>query len=350
MPRFRTLVALTVATAAISAAPASGAIVTVGSPMTGNYTSLEIGTSFAVLNTSVPGNNVSPVTGAVVGWNIQGASGGPFTLRVIKKINSTEYLGGGHSAPVSPLTTAFQHFSAAVPINAGDMVAFDHANPSDKIGAGTPLLAGNKLSYFTAPLAEGAIGTAQTGLSAEAAFNAEVQPAPTVTALGTTSGPTGGGTSVLIAGTDLENTTGVSFGGVPASFGQVTEGSVVATSPSTGSAGAVAVTVTTLAGSATAGQAFTYQASSSSPPAGPPAPSSPSPPPPPKVVCKVPNLVGLTVKSAKAKLITAHCKLGKVTKKAGPKGKVGKVVKQGSKPNASLANGAAVPVTVGKSS
>ncbi|MBS1890952.1 MAG: IPT/TIG domain-containing protein [Actinobacteria bacterium] len=349
MHRFRVLAGLTFAFAVLTVAPAGAAIVTVGSPMTGNYSSLEIGLSFAVFNTHVPGNNVSPVNGAVVGWNIEGASGGPFTLRVIRPVNATEYVGGGHSAPASPLTTAFQHFSADVPIKAGEMVAFDHANPSDHIGIGSPLLSTNKLGFFNPALAEGATGTATSTTSVEAAFNAEVQPEPTVTGLGTSGGPTGGGTSVLIAGTDLENTVGVSFGGSPASFGQVTEGSVVATSPP-GSAGPVTVTVTTLAGSATAGQPFTYQASAPAPTPGPsstPPPTSTAKSP---VKCKVPNLLGQTLRSAKAKLAAAHCKLGKVTKRQEPKGKVGKVVKQGAKPNSSLAGNAAVPVTVGKAS
>jgi hypothetical protein len=350
MPRFRALVALIVATAAIAATPASGAIVTVGSPMTGNYNSVEIGKSFAVFNTSVPGNNVSPVSGAVVGWNIQGASGGPFTLRVIQPLNSTQYIGGGRSAPVSPLTTGFQHFSADVPIKAGEMVAFDHANSSDHIGIGTSLLAANKLGFFGAALEEGATGNMLTSTSVEAAFNAEVQPAPTVTALGTTSGPTGGGTSVLIAGTDLENATSVTFGGAPASFSAVTEGSIVATSPS-GAAGPVSVTVSTVAGTATAGQTFTYVASSSPPAGGSPPPVSVSTPGPlHPVKCTVPNLLGQTVKAAKAKLATGHCKLGKISKRNAPKAKVGKVVKQGAKPKASLAGGAAVPVTIGKGS
>ena len=41
-------------------------------------------------------------------------------------------------------------------------------------------------------------------------------PAPTVTALNPTSGPTAGGTSVVIAGTNFTGATAVKFGATPA--------------------------------------------------------------------------------------------------------------------------------------
>jgi hypothetical protein len=318
-------------------AGAQAAIVTVGSPLSGNYTSGTIGSSYAVFNSKVPGNTLSPVTGAVVGWNLVGAAGGPFTLRVLQPVNTTEYTGGGRSTPVTPLSTAFQHFSADVPIKAGQIVAFDHANGSDDIGIGTPLVSGEKLNYFSAPLEEGATATAIAGASAEVAFNAEVQPAPVVTGLGTTSGPTSGGTSVLIAGTDLENTTRVTFGGVPATFGQTTEGSVVATAPSSAAAASVPVTVTTLAGSATSSQSFTYQASAAPP--APPAPISTQ-----GTRCKVPSLLGKKLGAAKSKLKAAACKHGNVKKKKGATQKTGKVVSQNPKPGKLLPAGAKVSV------
>jgi IPT/TIG domain-containing protein/PASTA domain-containing protein len=345
--RSRLVVPLAILASALLATPAGAAIVTVGSPMTGSYASGTIGLSYAVFNTEVPGHNVSPVNGAVIGWNMQGGSGGPFTLRVIHQRNSTEYLGGGRSTPVTPTSTAFQHFSAAVPIKVGDMVAFDHANPSDHIGFGTPILGGNKLDFFSSPLEEGAVGTAMVGSTVEAAFNAEVQPEPVVTAIGTTAGPLSGGTAVLIAGTDLENTTQITFGGTPATFGQDTEGSVLATSPPSASAGSAPITVTTLAGSSTAAQGFVYQgaAASTSPVA-----TTGSPTPGPVEKCKVPNLAGKTVGATRRALKASHCTLGKIKKRSGPKAKVGKVVKQASKPGTSLPDGAAVGITVGQAS
>jgi serine/threonine-protein kinase len=62
----------------------------------------------------------------------------------------------------------------------------------------------------------------------------------------------------------------------------------------------------------------------------------------------VPKLRGLTLAKAKAKLRKAHCKLGKVTKKASPAAQKGKVIGQKPKPGRKLKNGSMVNVTVGK--
>ena len=117
---------------------------------------------------------------------------------------------------------------------------------------------------------------------------------------------------------------------------------MLATSPPSASTGAAAVTVTTLAGSSTASQAFAYQAPSGSD-TGPAAGKKPA------AQCKVPRLVGERLRTAKSKLKAAGCTLGKVTRRKAPAKKVGKVLAQGSKPGATIRAGAAVKLTVGKS-
>jgi hypothetical protein len=101
-------------------------------------------------------------------------------------------------------------------------------------------------------------------------------PAPSVTSLSPTSGSTAGGTSVTIKGTNLNGATGVSFGGVTATFTVNSATSVTATSPA-GAAGAVQVIVTTPGGSSTsgAGSAFTY-VTPTTPPTQPPPVTSPA--------------------------------------------------------------------------
>jgi PASTA domain/Divergent InlB B-repeat domain len=74
----------------------------------------------------------------------------------------------------------------------------------------------------------------------------------------------------------------------------------------------------------------------------------PAAPPLKPPACKVPKLRGLSLAKAKAKLRKAHCKLGKVTKKAPPAAQKGKVIGQKPKPGRKLRNGAKVNVTVGK--
>lgn len=73
------------------------------------------------------------------------------------------------------------------------------------------------------------------------------------------SGPTSGGTSVTIPGTNLTTTQSVTFGGAPAPFAVISDTELAAVTPP-GAAGAVDIVVTTTGGSATDTGAFTYTA------------------------------------------------------------------------------------------
>ncbi|SFT59959.1 putative Ig domain-containing protein [Mesorhizobium sp. YR577] len=84
--------------------------------------------------------------------------------------------------------------------------------------------------------------------------------APTITSISPTSGPTTGGTSVVITGTNLTGATAVTFGGTATiSFTVDSATQITATTPAQ-AAGPVDVAVTTPGGSATAAGAFTYDA------------------------------------------------------------------------------------------
>lgn len=67
----------------------------------------------------------------------------------------------------------------------------------------------------------------------------------------------------------------------------------------------------------------------------------------PAGVCVVPKLAGKTLKAAKAALAKAHCKLGKVARKASPR-KAGRVLKQAVKPGKRIRAGAKVAVVLGR--
>ncbi len=93
-----------------------------------------------------------------------------------------------------------------------------------------------------------------------------------------------------------------------------------------------------------------------SPPAGPstvtviPGPS-PAPAPTPKrgtspVLCHVPNLAGKSLKTVRKKLVAAHCKLGKLTKKDGATAKDGAASHQSAKAGKTLPAGTKVNVTL----
>jgi PASTA domain-containing protein/List-Bact-rpt repeat protein len=73
-----------------------------------------------------------------------------------------------------------------------------------------------------------------------------------------------------------------------------------------------------------------------------------NPPPLSPPSCKVPKVVGLGPKKAKMKIVRAHCKVGKVTKRRAGKKKRGKVVAQSPKAGKKLKAGAKVSLTVGK--
>lgn len=82
--------------------------------------------------------------------------------------------------------------------------------------------------------------------------------APSVTGLGTTTGPAGGGTTVTVTGTNLWGLTAVDFGSAPAFFYSATATSVVAVAPA--GTGTVDVTVTGPGGTSATSPAdqFTY--------------------------------------------------------------------------------------------
>jgi hypothetical protein len=83
-------------------------------------------------------------------------------------------------------------------------------------------------------------------------------PRPVVTGISPASGPTAGGTSVSITGTNLSGATGVSFGGAGGSITADSGTKITATSPA--GSGTVNITVTTPGGTSeiTSADKFTY--------------------------------------------------------------------------------------------
>jgi beta-lactam-binding protein with PASTA domain len=64
--------------------------------------------------------------------------------------------------------------------------------------------------------------------------------------------------------------------------------------------------------------------------------------------CVVPNVVGKTLPKAKAHILKAHCRVGKVTRKRSSARKKGRVLAQSPRARRSLPNGAKIRLTVGK--
>jgi uncharacterized delta-60 repeat protein len=102
------------------------------------------------------------------------------------------------------------------------------------------------------------IALSGTGTAATPPPNPGAIPAPTVTSISPTSGPTTGGTSVTITGTNLTGATGVTIGGAAArSVMVVSATSITCTTPA-GTKGTKSVVVTTPGGSNVSNSLFTY--------------------------------------------------------------------------------------------
>jgi hypothetical protein len=316
--------ATSIATLSLGATAQAG-LVTVGPPLTASYFTGAAAGSGTLANVALAsGNATSPVTGAIVRWHLIAAEGSGFRLRVLHPAGGAFYTATGSSPPATALTPSLETFSTVVPIQAGDLIGVD-INVGLKLGFSTTI-PGSTAATWVPAIGDGT--TQAFTLSqpeAEVAFNAEVQPQPTVSVVGPTSGPFEGGTSVTIAGTDFAGVTAVKFGTKPAaSYALNSEAQITAVAPA-GTPGTADVTVTTVAGTSpvTAADRFKYTG------------------------CLVPKLKGKKLKAAKKSLKKAECKVGKVAKEDGVTAKTGKVVGQSPKPGKKLKARTKVNVTLG---
>ena len=235
----------------------------------------------------ITGTNFSAVTAVKFG----ATTAGSFTVNSNTQITATSPGGsagavdvtvvspGGTSATnasdqfiyvASPTVTAVSPSTG--PTSGGTTVTITGTNltgaSSVTFGATPASIVSNTATSISATSPAGAAGTVDvrvTTVAGTSATSASDQftyvAAPTVTAVSPGSGPTGGGTTVTITGTNLSNATAVSFGGTTGSIVSNTATSMTATSPA-GSAGAVDVTVTTAGGTSatSSNDRFTYVA------------------------------------------------------------------------------------------
>ncbi len=318
---------LMAAVALLGATAAQASTVTIGSVLPPGFTSKPFGEVQTQLNTALPekgANLVSPVSGAIVRWRMQGAKGGPFALRVLHPNGTGAFTANGTSGAVTPTDTGLQTFTANLPVKAGDLIGIDPTNGTDEIGV-ADVAGASFASIFPRPFEGATVATRPPTSGAELELSAEVQPTPAITSITPASGSIAGGTVVKITGTDFTAASAVKFGDTPAaSYAVLSETEMTATAPATKKAGRVDVTVTTVAGTSLAngGDRFSYKA------------------------CIVPKLGDRKLKAAKTRLRNAGCKLGKVTKLDGATGKTGIVTKQSPKPNKTRLPGTKVNVTL----
>ncbi len=276
-----------------------------------------------------------PTAGVITSWSTNAAAGEGQTLtfKVYRPLESGKYLVVGHDGPRTLTPSNLNTFKTSIPVQAGDVIGNDDDNAKSAPNACLfeTKTASDHLAYATGEAADGATitteGEEEEGVRPN--LTATVLPPPAIASLAPATGPTGGGSPVTITGTNFTEASAVKFGSSPASsFTVNSDTQITATAPPAG-VGAVAVSITTPAGTATSTQLFTYAA-----------PSVPITPPL-KSACVVPKLAGKTLKAAKKALAKADCKLGKVK---GHKTKSAKVKKQSPRPGKVLAPGSKVSV------
>ena len=310
------------------AAPAGAAIVTVG-PVLGSATvegHAECGSPSGCLVAQKTPSYTSPVAGKIVGWRVKGATG-TFILQVLH--GNT----GGANSALGTAGPGKTFLPAEIPIEAGERFGVDIPQVGDELGY-------EKQSGATFSAWSPGLGLNETRLpsedksKAELLVNVDIQPLPGISAVTPASGPMETTDTVTITGHDFEQVEDVSFGAYSASFEVVSEATIVAQAfgltPSS-----VPVTVTTRAGTVSLPAAFTFEAMAGSgvtvPNISPVVipdlpPLIPDPSFPDAIECHVPRLKGKTLKQAKPVLLAGHCKLGKVTRRKGPRAKRTRVV------------------------
>ncbi len=320
------LVALAVSLALFAPAAAGARNVTVGSPMIGPFektTSCEP-PSCTVANTgfSAPGAlATSPVDGAIVRWRmLGGAPGTDYRLRVLEPAGGARYNGAGTGTAQSPTDTALQSFPAALPIRAGQGIGLDIGDAAGTIAFRQEPGLASFLTWVPVLGDDNAVEGIGNG-EEELAFNAEVQPTPTVAGFSPASGSFKGGERVTIEGTDLTGTESVLFGTTHAkSFTVDSEERLTAILPTLAAKSISPVSVRTAAGTASAQTAFTATA------------------------CVVPRLVGKTLRKAKRRLRRAACEPGTLR---GRRSAGARVRKQSPGPGTPLVPGGRVRLILG---
>jgi hypothetical protein len=167
----------------------------------------------------------------------------------------------GLSVTTGPTTGGTSVVLTGTNFTGATQVKFGGVAASYTVNSGTQITA-------TAPAgAAGVVDVVVTGPGGSPALAAADQftyttPAPTVTAVSPTSGPTGGGTKVTLTGTSFTGATQVLFGTTPALLFQVTSATSISAVSPVAVAGTVDVTVTTASGTSATGAADHFTATS----------------------------------------------------------------------------------------
>lgn len=285
---------------------------------------------------NIPGPGASlatytiPATGVLTSWstNATAGAGQTLTFKVYSRVEAGLYRVVGHDGPQALTPSSVNTFKTAIPVQAGDVIGDNDLEHVEEVHNACEFTTSNLQDTIECSEGEFLDGASfKTIIECEEGARpnvvATVLPPPSVSSVGPADGPIGGGTSVVIGGTNFAEVKGVTFGSAPASsFAVNSEGQITAVAPASATLSKVNVSVTTLAGTAISAAQFSYEG------------------------CKVPKLNGKKLKATKKTARKADCKVGKVKKKKGATAKTGHVVKQNPKPGKVLAPGTKIKVTL----
>jgi hypothetical protein len=264
----------------LSASPALGSAVTIGPDATGTVNS-ELGQESEESKTVLRSTAVqvsqptagilltAPADGVITSWRVRGkVFMGSLALRVVRRAaDGVRFTGIASSDPISTgLTGAVDH-PASIPIQAGDYIGVEAETnmsttptESQAFFAFTQATGANYAHWAGSALPNGttsAPGGIETGSRLLA--NATESLRPSISAVTPPSGPTAGGQAVTISGSNLDETTAVTFGGVAATSFTAAASQITATAPAH-AAGAVDVQVSGPGGASPTTGAYQYVA------------------------------------------------------------------------------------------
>jgi hypothetical protein len=338
----RRTLASAVAALVLAACPAAAeaGIVTIGSLLSGTFKlNTSCGSSCTFSQRALPGAQLtSPVDGAIVAWHmLSAAPGHSYRLRLLEAGPESKTVAVGGSIPASPAGFGLETFPTTLPIKAGQSIGLE----LDREGTiGFRATVGGIAANFSPALTDGSPATGVEITSTEYAFNAEVQPVPTVQDISPAFGPLRGGNRVRISGTDLEGAGGVRFGDVPAvDFAVDSETQITVVVPPRTDPATVPVSVTTVAGTATSPGVYAYERQPGEEGGGQQGGGR---------SCTVPKLRGMRLKAAKRSLRRAGCGTGRVTRRRGASARRAKVLRQKPRPGTVVPAGTKVAIKLGR--
>jgi hypothetical protein len=202
--------------------------------------------------TSPAAAGAGPVSVSVTNLGGTGTEPTAFTYVAAPAVTSVTPSSGPTSGgtTVTITGTDFSAATAAVKFGSTAAASFTVTSPTT-------------IKAVTKPHAAGTVGVSVTTASGAAGKTTvfTFTAVPTLGTLAPTSGPQGGGTRVVISGTNFSaRTASVTFGTVPATTVTVTSSTRMTAKTPAHATGTVGVTVTNLGGSATKAAAYTYNA------------------------------------------------------------------------------------------